>query len=141
MTTKWTLFKASIVEAAAVSCEPVAEANQDHAGGEEGHQAEEGGLLGLVDCGSPNSTDVYWQTRRTAATVVRKAKTVARRPGWTRLDELKALDEVGLSWLFNIVWESGTVPGNFKNGTRGCVPIIEESHFSACLGKPMAEYQ
>ena len=60
---------------------------------------------------------------------------------------LKALGVEGLSWLtrlINIAWKSGAVPKEWqtgwwfpclKKGTRGCVPIIEASHYSASPGK------
>lgn len=50
---------------------------------------------------------------------------------------LKALDVVRLSWLtyqFNITWESGTVPGDWKMGLVG-----PEDMLQACMGKSMAE--
>lgn len=56
-----------------------------------------------------------------------------------------------LTHLFNIAWESGTVPGDVQTGAvvpikkkkkriRGCVLIIVKSHSSACLGKPVPEF-
>ncbi len=108
--------------------------------------------------GTAGNMDSEWALLKSSI-----AEMVAAGCGWNVVDaccggkpkkfcpeKLKALDEVGilrLTHLSNIAWESGTVPGDWqtcggshfkkKKGTRGCVPIIEESHLSACLGKPI----
>ena len=68
--------------------------------------------------------------------------------GVIQTEILKALAVEGLSWLthlFNIEWESGTVPKEWQTGVvvplfkmgdqRVCAPITGVSHFSASLVK------
>ncbi len=78
MESEWTMFKASIVEAAATSCgrKVVCACSGCKLRVTEGsNQAEEGGLPGLAGPGVFEAADRYRDARRAAASVVTEAKT------------------------------------------------------------------